>query len=207
MVQEQTTVEKSGINRLQEKIFKYRSYTPLPFLLLMFMYQWSNIWSIIIGFFVALTGELIRLWGVSYAGSETRTTGKVGGTYLVISGPFAYVRNPLYVGNMLLYLGIGIMSFALFPYLQIIALIFFYLQYRFIVREEEAYLKTAFGKDYAEYYNNVPRFIPRLTPYKNRNIVQPEFNLKSGLRSERRTLQAFSLVVVTIILIRIIRAY
>lgn len=205
--QETTTAEKSGINKLQEKIFKYRSYTPLPFLALMFMYQWSNVWSIILGFIIALSGELIRLWGVSYAGSETRTTGKVGGTYLVISGPFAYVRNPLYVGNMLLYLGIGIMSFALFPYLQIIALVFFYLQYRFIVREEENYLKTAFGSDYQEYYKNVPRFIPRLTAYKNKNIVQPQFNIKSGLRSERRTLQAFTLVTVTIIIIRIIRAY
>ena len=123
------------------KIFKYRSYTPIPFLLIMFFYANPNIWSILIGLLIALTGEAIRIWGVSWAGSETRTTGNVGGSFLVISGPFAHVRNPLYVGNILMYTGLGIMSFALFPYLQILGLIFFYFQYRLIVQEEELYLR------------------------------------------------------------------
>lgn len=188
-------------------LFKYRSYTPIPFLVLMFIYQWINIWSLIIGFIIALSGELLRLWGVSYAGSETRTTGSVGGSSLVISGPFAYVRNPLYVGNMLLYFGIGIMSFAAFPYLQILALIFFYLQYKLIILEEEEYLKKHFSDAYARYFKSVPRFFPRLTPYKDNELKQPQLNLKSGLRSERRTLQAFSFVVITLILIRVIRGY
>ncbi|PKL81401.1 MAG: isoprenylcysteine carboxylmethyltransferase family protein, partial [Ignavibacteriae bacterium HGW-Ignavibacteriae-3] len=105
------------------KIFKYRSYSPLPFLLLMVYFQVATVSSMIIGFLIALIGEFFRLWGVSHAGSETRTTDGVGGTFLVVSGAFAYVRNPLYLGNMLMYLGIGIMSMALFPYLQIIALV------------------------------------------------------------------------------------
>jgi len=122
-------------------LFKYRSYTPIPFLILMLIFQQSNIWTLIIGFAISLLGELIRFWGVSWAGSETRTTGSVGGTFLIISGPFAYVRNPLYVGNILIYLGLGIMSFAWFPYLQIVAILFFLLQYYLIVKEEEGYLK------------------------------------------------------------------
>lgn len=186
---------------IQEKIFKYRSYTPVPFLLLMFLYENINIWSLIIGFIIAATGEMIRLWGVSYAGSETRTTGKVGGTYLVISGPFGYVRNPLYLGNMILYFGIGIMSFALFPYLQAAAMIFFYFQYLVIVKEEEKYLRQSFGKEYDEYYKNVPRFIPRVTPYENGTIKQPSYNLNAGIKSERRTLQAFSFVTITLLII------
>ena len=105
--------------------FKYRSYTPIPFLLLMVIFAEPSIISMVIGFAIAISGELMRFWGVSWAGSETRTTGGVGGTYLVISGPFALVRNPLYVGNILLYTGIGIMSWSLFPYLQIVALLFF----------------------------------------------------------------------------------
>lgn len=193
------------MSNIQAKIFKYRSYTPLPFLALMFIYINTNIWSLIAGFLIASLGEFIRFWGVSYAGSETRTTGKVGGTYLVISGPFAHVRNPLYVGNMLLYFGIGIMSFALFPYLQIAALIFFYIQYKYIINEEEGYLKRAFGQEYQEYYQAVPRFFPRISPYKNSSIVQPPFNPAAGLRSERRTLQAFTIVTLTIVLIWIFR--
>jgi len=171
--------------------FKYRSYTPIPFLILMFIFQESTPLTLVIGFVVALIGELIRFWGVSWAGSETRTTGGVGGTFLVINGPFAYVRNPLYVGNILLYLGLGIMSFALFPYLQIVAIIFFLIQYYFIVNEEEKYLLEKFKDDYKDYCKNVPAFFPRIFPYKNPSIVQPPYNPKAGFRSEKRSLQAF----------------
>lgn len=187
------------------KIFKYRSYTPIPFLLLMIIYQQPNVWSLIIGFVIAAAGESIRLWGVCWAGSETRTTGKVGGTFLVISGPFAFVRNPLYVGNMLMYIGIGIMSFALFPYLQIAAFVFFAIQYHFIVKEEESYLIETYGDDYKEYVKNVPRFFPRLTPYKNSRIEQPEFIFSKGLKSEKRTLQALTIVTLLILVMWIIR--
>jgi protein-S-isoprenylcysteine O-methyltransferase Ste14 len=167
----------------------------------MFFFEDANIWSLIIGFVIALSGEFIRFWGVSWAGSETRTTGSVGGTFLIVSGPFAYVRNPLYVGNILLYFGLGIMSFAIFPYLQIVAIIFFFIQYHFIVKEEERYLEKAYGKDYEEYVKNVPRFFPKLVSYKVDNIEQPPLNWKGGLRSEKRTLQAFSLVTIIILLI------
>ncbi|MGE5352015.1 MAG: methyltransferase family protein [Bacteroidota bacterium] len=195
------------MSSIQAKIFKYRSYTPIPFLVLMLLFRSPNIYSIIIGFIVAASGEMIRLWGVSYAGSETRTTGAVGGTYLVISGPFGHTRNPLYVGNILLYMGIGIMSLALFPYLQIAAFVFFYMQYKFIINEEEAYLRKAFGAQYEEYYKNVPRFLPRISAYKNNNVTQPKYNIAAGLKSERRTLQAFSIVSLTIIIIWFVSRY
>lgn len=182
------------------KIFKYRSYTPIPFLILMLIFENASVTSLVIGFVIALTGELIRLWGVSWAGSETRTTGGVGGSFLVISGPFAHVRNPLYVGNILLYFGIGIMSMSLFPYLQIVALLFFVFQYFVIVKEEEGYLIKTFGEDYKKYFNNVPRFLWRFSSYKNESIPQPEFILSKGLKSETRTLQAFGFVALLIVI-------
>ena len=189
------------MSKIASKFFKYRSYTPIPFLLLMFFYEDANIWSLIAGFIIAVCGESIRLWGVSWAGSETRTTGSVGGTFLVVSGPFARVRNPLYVGNILMYFGLGVMSFSIFPYLQAIALLFFFIQYHFIIKEEEGYLSKTYGKDYQDYLKNVPRFIPRITPYKTKYIEQPPFDLKEGLKSEKRTLQAFTIVSLTIFLL------
>jgi len=189
------------MEKLSKKIFTYRSYTPIPFLILMIAYRDSNVWSLSLGLMIAVCGELIRLWAVSWAGSETRTTGKVGGTYLVINGPYAYVRNPLYVGNVLIYFGLGIMSFALFPYLQIIALAFFVFQYSEIIKEEEGFLREKFGNDFTEYLKNVPRIFPRLTPYKKAGVEQPEYDIKKGLRSERRTLQAFAIVAGTLILL------
>ena len=187
--------------------FKYRSYTPIPFLLLMVIFAEPSVMSMIIGFAIAISGELMRFWGVSWAGSETRTTGGVGGTYLVISGPFAFVRNPLYVGNILLYTGIGIMSWSLFPYLQIVALLFFAVQYHFIVLEEEKFLKEKFGEAYKNYFKNVLRFIPRFTPYKDSTLEQPPYNPKAGVKSEERTLQAFTLVSLIIVIIWIVKNY
>jgi len=58
--------------KLSETFFKYRSYTPLPFVLIMLLYNNSNVWGLIAGFAIAVVGEFIRLWGVSWAGSETR---------------------------------------------------------------------------------------------------------------------------------------
>jgi protein-S-isoprenylcysteine O-methyltransferase Ste14 len=190
---------------LGQKIFKYRSYTPIPFLLLMFIYEDANIWSLILGFIIAFSGELIRLWGVSWAGSETRTTGTVGGAFLIVKGPFAHVRNPLYLGNILMYVGIGVMSFARFPYLPIAAILFFSFQYYLIVKEEENYLRETFSKEYEDYCKNVPRFFPRLTAFKIKDIEQPPFSLKAGLKSEKRTLQAFAFVILTILIIWFIR--
>jgi protein-S-isoprenylcysteine O-methyltransferase Ste14 len=194
------------MNNISSIAFKYRSYTPIPFLILMLIFQESTPLTLLIGFAVALIGELIRFWGVSWAGSETRTTGGVGGTFLIISGPFAYVRNPLYVGNILLYLGLGIMSFALFPYLQIVAIIFFFIQYYFIVSEEEKYLREKFKDDYKDYCKNVPAFLPRLFPYKNSRIVQPPRNPKAGFRSEKRSLQAFIGISLLLIILWLIRS-
>ncbi len=188
------------MSSIATKIFKYRSYTPIPFVILMLVFENATVTSLIVGFFIALIGELIRFWGVSWAGSETRTTGGVGGTYLVISGPFAHVRNPLYVGNILMYLGLGIMSMALFPYLQIVAILFFILQYDFIVKEEEGFLEKKFGSDYQKFLQNVPRFFPRLTKYKDSSIPQPDYKISAGLKSETRTLQAFGTTVLLIII-------
>ncbi|MDP4117271.1 MAG: isoprenylcysteine carboxylmethyltransferase family protein [Bacteroidota bacterium] len=165
----------------------------------MLIFANANIYSMAIGLAIAVVGELIRLWGVSWAGSETRTT-DVGGTFLIISGPFAYVRNPLYVGNILMYTGLGIMSYALFPYLQIAGLVFFVTQYYFIVSKEEEYLRGQFGVPYAEYTKNVNRFFPKLSAFRSKESVkQPPFNLQAGLRSERRTFQAFGFVALALI--------
>lgn len=187
------------MSNIAAKIFKYRSYTPIPFVILMLVFENANLASLVVGFLIALLGELIRFWGVSWAGSETRTTGGVGGTNLIISGPFAYVRNPLYVGNILMYFGLGVMSFALFPYLQVIAIAFFILQYHLIVGEEESFLKKKFGEQFKRFVENVPRFFPRLTPYKDEKNIQPKVSYSNGFKSEIRTLQAFSIVIILIV--------
>jgi protein-S-isoprenylcysteine O-methyltransferase Ste14 len=194
-------------NDIRRLIFKYRSYTPLPFLIVMVLCGRPTLISLLAGFVVAMLGELIRFWGVSIAGSETRTTGNVGGTYLITTGPFAYVRNPLYLGNMIVYAGIGVMSMALFPWLLMIAIIWFYIQYYLIVTREEEYLIDRFGAAYNDYCTQVGRFLPRMTPYISPSPSPKIVDPKEGLASERRTLQAISIVTLVLVAMYVFRQW
>jgi protein-S-isoprenylcysteine O-methyltransferase Ste14 len=184
-------------------LFKNRSYTPLPFLIPLFLFGRPTILSLVIGFVISLTGELIRIWGVSYAGSETRTT-KVGASTLVTQGPFAYVRNPLYDGDMLLYFGVSIMANSLFPYLQIIGLVYFYIQYYFIIKEEEVTLRTKFKEKYEDYYISVNKLIPKFTAYDPDKQSKIKKDLSAAIKSEKRTFQAISMSMLMILLIYVL---
>lgn len=185
---------------LGKYFFKFRSYTPVPFLFCMILLMKPNLFSILSGIPFILLGETIRIWAVSYAGSETRTTDGVGGSNLVTQGPFSLVRNPLYLGNVLIYLGIGIMSYALFPYLQIFAFLYFTFQYYCIILNEEEYLRNSFGEIFLVYSKTVNRFFPmfKKTPVSIKSNLK--FDLKSGMISEKRTFQSV-LISISIILI------
>ncbi|MEO8447367.1 MAG: isoprenylcysteine carboxylmethyltransferase family protein [bacterium] len=193
------------MKNLGNLFFKYRSYIPVPFLLVMLVFMQPTFVSIVIGFVIAASGESIRLWSVSFAGSETRTTSGVGGTYLVTQGPYSMVRNPLYIGNIMIYIGLGIMSFALFPYLQIFALLFFIFQYYCIILAEEDFLQSKFKQEFTEYKKSVNRFIPWKNKLNDNIKSALTYDLKKGFKSERRSLQAFilsSAIIITYYLIK-----
>ena len=155
--------------------------------------------TLVLGGVMAAVGEFLRYWGVAYAGSLTRVTGGVGAPEVVVAGPFAYVRNPLYLGNIILYVGVGIMSNALFPWLVLVAAFYFAFQYYQIVLLEEEFLSGTFGTAYADFSKSVPRFLPRLTRYTNEAQARQRPDWSAAVRSEKRTLQAIGLVFVLLI--------
>ena len=182
-------------------LYKYRSYTPIPFLLVMIIFAIPNNTSIIIGLTIAVLGESIRLWGVSYFGSVSRATSQFVEASLITQGPFSYLRNPLYLGNIIIYFGLGIMSLALFPYLQIFALIYFTFQYYCIIFNEEEYLYSKFQDTFTVYKSTVKRFLPKKNELPEEIKSKLSFNIKSGFKSEKRSLQA---IVITILIILIL---
>lgn len=106
-----------------------------------------------VGTALALAGEAIRVVSAGYIRKDTA---------LSASGPYAFTRNPLYLGSFLMYLGFCVASanvFVLAAYFPF----FFVVYYAAIVREE-ACLGSAFGEEYAKYCREVPRFFPRLRP-------------------------------------------
>lgn len=166
----------------------------------MVWYAHPTIQTLFVGGGVMLAGELLRFWGVAYAGGLTRVT-TVGAPEVVVAGPYAFVRNPLYIGNMLMYLGIGIMSDALMPWLPMIAVVYFAFQYWMIVSLEEEFLEREFGAAFLEFKKNVPRFLPRFLPYVSQAQEHQKPNWREALRSERRTLQALGLVIAILLVL------
>jgi protein-S-isoprenylcysteine O-methyltransferase Ste14 len=190
---------------LRQRLFQYRSYIPIPFLIVMIVSARPTLASVLVGGAMVVAGEFLRLWGVAIAGSETRTTDRVGGTYLVTTGPFAHVRNPLYLGNIIVYVGFGIMSMALFPWLPAFALVFFSWEYSLIVSLEEEHLESRFQSDYLEYKQSVPRFLPSPKRFIGGGHAQPAIDWKRGLLSEKRSLQAIALLTAAIVVVWQIR--
>ena len=179
---------------LNRFFFKYRSYTPIPLIVVVLILAKPSWTSFMAGFVLVLLGEGLRFWGVAYAGSATRTTGRAGGERLITDGPFGYVRNPLYLGNFLMSSGFLIMSWAWMPWMAFIFVLLFGIQYSFIIHHEEEYLSKKFGKEYANYKRCIRRWIPcfRKCPYREKSV--PHF--MKALKSERNTLQAIAAVTV-----------
>jgi Na+/H+ antiporter NhaC len=119
----------------------------------------------------------------------------------VTQGPYSILRNPLYIGNIIIYTGFGIMSYSIFPYLQIFGLLFFIFQYYTIILNEEEYLQTKFNENFHLYKKYVNRFFPSFKKIPEEINSNLEFDLKEGIKSERRSIQAFLIISVFILLI------
>ena len=184
---------------IRQFFFKYRSYTPIPIAILIIYFASEQKPYYLVGLLMLLFGESIRVWAVSYAGGKTRTR-KVGAPALCTSGPYAFTRNPLYLGNMFMYIGITLVAGA--PNIIFMILIifsFFMIQYTLIVSLEEETLTNLFGEAYINYKKNVPPIFPRITPWKNKAETKRTPILKT-LKTEKRTLQNVFLILALIFL-------
>src|SRR5690606_9058312 len=83
-----------------------------------------------------------------------------GGRALHVVGPYARVRNPLYVANALITAGLALLAAG--PHAAVSAVALVVMIYHAAVRHEEAALSAAFGDEYREYRRQVPRWLPRL---------------------------------------------
>jgi protein-S-isoprenylcysteine O-methyltransferase Ste14 len=83
---------------------------------------------------------------------------------LTVSGPYAYTRNPLYLGSFILILGVAVAAHSVASALILFA--YFALFYSFVMRREERELYQHHGEAFQEYARTVPLFFPRFTPAK-----------------------------------------
>lgn len=175
------------------RLFRWRSYLPLIlvaiFLLAMPDYdyflhdkdyqQYWEIFCLAISYF----GLFIRILTIGHSPERTsgRNTREQIADTLNTDGMYSMVRNPLYLGNF--FMGLGV---ALLPHMWRLALIYvllFWLYYERIIIAEEAFLRKKFGQAYLTWARATPAFIPRFGMYRKpqlgfsiRNVLRREYN-------------------------------
>ena len=110
--------------------------------------------TLAVGAIVSILGLGVRAWASGHIRKNSA---------LATSGPYAFTRNPLYLGSFLLGVGFTIAS-GFWPLGILFALLFLGIYFP-VMRVESATLAELFGKEFEDYARHVPLFFPRITPY------------------------------------------
>lgn len=141
-----------------QQLYRFRGslfIPPLVFSLLWFRGETERpllIWPLGLG--LLLIGVALRIWAQEHLHHRLKMP-----MHLTTTGPYQLVRNPLYIGNTLIYLSATVLSELL--WLVPVILLWCGVVYARVVREEEAALLSRYGTRYADYHSQVPRWLPR----------------------------------------------
>ena len=168
-----------------DKRFIQRIRVPLGFLfaIVFLVFAAPTILSLVVGGIVAAIGVFIRAWASGHIRKAS---------VLAVSGPYAYTRNPLYVGSFIL--GVGFTVAAGVWWLAVIFSVLFIGIYLPVMRVETEDIRRIFGAGFDEYEKNVRLLIPRFTPWK-KTVVKFDFQLYLRYREYRAAIGAAIAVV------------
>jgi len=168
-----------------------RIRVPLGFLLAI-VYCWlarPRWWSLIAGACVVLPGVWLRAVASGHVQKNQKITS---------SGPYAYTRNPLYLGSIVIAVGFALAARSIWIIIVLVTL--FLLVYVPVIRSEEAYLRSQFP-DYEDYARRVPRLLPGLRPAadlaKGKTAFSRELYLK---HCEYNTLLGVAAMIIALII-------
>jgi protein-S-isoprenylcysteine O-methyltransferase Ste14 len=181
-------------------IFGLSIFIPSPVLFPESVFGDSNFTiALVLGAVIAISGQVIR--ALTIALKYIVRGGKNKEVYaqdLVTEGLFNHCRNPLYVGNILMLLGVGLMSNSL--YFMIIVVPLFCFIYQCIVLAEENFLRGKFGPQYDVYAKNVNRWIPNFSGLGT-TLGSMQFNWRRYVVNEYNTvyLLLVSMLIVAVV--------
>ena len=154
-----------GLTESTEKLgaflFPYRGMIWGIIGLLVFLFAQVKTTLFVAGLFILIIGEMLRIWGVGYIKNYRGPMFEVA--ELTTAGPYAFVRNPLYLANGII--GTGISLFSGYIFMIPLFFLLFLLLYHPIICAEEQFLANKFKEEYINYYQKVPRYLPIFRPY------------------------------------------
>lgn len=133
----------------------------------------------VVGLAIMAIAQVFRVYAASYLWGRQAVT-KIEADFLCTAGPYKYVRNPFYLGNFLIGIGLCITINEWYAYAFFIASYIFV--YSIVIPYEERFLQKEFGELYVEYKAHVRRLIPKFHGYKSGVKVIP--NYKAGVLGE-----------------------
>lgn len=171
--------ENSSLFNLQRLAYKFRGHMVCIPLLIGVLCAWheheNNPLTWVVSGTVFGGGLFIRIWAQQHL--RFRITREMA---LTRTGPYALVRNPIYIGNTLICLGLVTASELL--WLVPISLLTCMATYSVVVRHEERKLIRLYGEPYVEFLSQVPRWLPRLQPGYRPDWITS--HLKPSIRAE-----------------------
>lgn len=137
---------------------------------------------------LSLCGLATRVVTIGHApgGTSGRNTRRQRAAWLNTTGLYSVTRNPLYLGNFIIWL--GIVAVPRSPLLAVCFVLAFALYYERIIAAEERFLFARFGEAYREWAERTPLFFPRLslwkpaeTPFSPRAVLRREYSAALGI--------------------------
>lgn len=113
------------------------------------------------GALLTVVAAVIRTWACSFLHSDVVHDGALHSDRLVADGPYRYLRNPLYLGTILLAVGMGVLASRLGFAVIVLGMVIFVLR---LIGREEAELTASQGESYLNYRKAVPCLVPSLSP-------------------------------------------
>jgi protein-S-isoprenylcysteine O-methyltransferase Ste14 len=132
----------------------------------------ATIVVLLLGIVWAFKGAFLRTWGTAYLSPSVVQAGALHGEGVIAAGPYRYVRNPLYLGNLIHTLALALLMPPSGAIFCILAIIVFQLR---LIAVEESFLTAKLGEPYLAYCNKVPRLIPALTPRVPASTLKPKW--------------------------------
>ena len=153
-------------------IYRFRGYLVIPPLIFAFFcFSLETemdyfIWPI--GISLVFIGMILRIWAQQHLRYRLNVK-----KCLTTTGPYSFIRNPIYAGNILMCLGAIVTSELL--WLVPIALLYWFSIYSLVVHYEERHLLEKYGEPYRRYVAEVPRWLPRAIRFRNFEILNKYF--------------------------------
>lgn len=122
--------------------------------------------------FFVFAGAALRIWGASYLGSSVVHSSAMRAGQVMAAGPYRFVRNPLYLGDACIELGISIL---MPPSGAVVFLLLAFVFYFRLILGEEAFLTAQLGESYGNYLKAVPRMVPSLRPRVSRSGLRAQW--------------------------------